>query len=105
VAGQQQVVLGIRPEDIEFADAPGRHTVTGVVQVVQPRETSTTSSRTSAASRRTSRRRGEVHVEEGARIRLEFPEACIHMFDGQTGDAVVNREEPEDITPPIVTSE
>jgi multiple sugar transport system ATP-binding protein len=105
VAGLEQVVLGIRPEDIEFADAPGRHTVTGVVQVVQPQGDVNHIVADIGGVETDIETEGEVHVEEGARIRLEFPEACIHMFDGQTGDAVVNREEPEDITPPIVTSE
>ena len=102
VEGHETVVLGIRPEDIEFADAEGPHTLVGTVQVVQPQGDVNHVVVVIGGIETDVEVEGDVHVEEGNQVRLELPESRIHLFDSQTGEAIVNREEPEDTTPSAV---
>jgi multiple sugar transport system ATP-binding protein len=104
VEGHGAVTLGIRPEDIEFTDSSGRHSVTGVVQVVQPQGDVNHIVADINGVETDIETDGDVQVDEGSTIRLQFPEECIHLFDGQSGEAIVNRDEPEDTTPPVVSS-
>ncbi|MDS0295414.1 ABC transporter ATP-binding protein [Halogeometricum luteum] len=98
------VVLGIRPEDISFAETETSHSVTGTVQVVQPQGDVNHIVVDLGGVETDVETEGDVHVDEGSTIRLELPENRIHLFDGQTGDAIVNREEPDDTTPPAVSN-
>ena len=104
VEGHDVVTLGIRPEDIEFTDSSSPRAVTGVVQVVQPQGDVNHIVADIGGIETDIETDGDVHVDEGSTIRLEFPEECIHLFDGRSGEAIVNRDEPEDTTPPVVSS-
>jgi multiple sugar transport system ATP-binding protein len=104
VEGHGAVTLGIRPEDIGFADTAGPHTVTGVVRVVQPQGDVNHIVADIGGVEADIETDGDVHVDEGSTVRLQFSEECIHLFDGQTGEAIVNRDEPEDTIPPVVSS-
>ena len=104
VQNYDSVTLGIRPEDIEFTDASGPQTVTGVVRVVQPQGDVNHIVAAVGGIEIDIETDGDIHVDEGSTVRLRFPEECIHLFDGETGDAIVNRDKPEDKTPPIVST-
>jgi multiple sugar transport system ATP-binding protein len=105
VEGYDRVTLGIRPEDIEFTDAASPHSVTGIVRVVQPQGDVNHIVADVGGIETDIETDGDVQVDEESTVRLEFPEECVHLFDGQTGEAIVNRDEPEDKRAPVVTSD
>ncbi|MWV39985.1 sn-glycerol-3-phosphate ABC transporter ATP-binding protein UgpC [Natrialba sp. INN-245] len=92
-----ELVLGIRPEDVELLDArETAHDFPVVVDVVEPMgnennllvrfpDTDTESTFNVIVD-------GMCHVEAGKRYVIRIPESAIHVFDRETGAALHNRE-------------
>ncbi|EMA50615.1 carbohydrate ABC transporter ATP-binding protein, cut1 family [Halococcus morrhuae DSM 1307] len=112
------VTLGVRPEDIELVDAvegDGEHDFRTVVDVVEPvgsgnnvylafegdesvSELDMDESRTFVATIGGLRR-----IEAGQPAIARLPEDAIHLFDGETGEALHNRnlDDTEQVEPQI----
>ncbi|WP_436926144.1 ABC transporter ATP-binding protein [Halosimplex amylolyticum] len=92
VEGTDEVVLGIRPEDIQFADPDAVNTVTTSASVVEPLGDVTyvyfeLGDQTYPASVD-----GDIIVREGDEVTLAFPQDRIHLFDAASGEAIKHRE-------------
>ncbi|EMA05089.1 carbohydrate ABC transporter ATP-binding protein, CUT1 family [Haloarcula vallismortis] len=100
--GYEDVVLGVRPEDIQLSTATGpEQTVTATVDVVEPLGDLFHVYVTIDGKQYT------VTVEDGADLRngltvgLKFPEDTIHLFDSATGTAIKNSETKIDEESPV----
>jgi multiple sugar transport system ATP-binding protein len=103
-AGAEEVLVGIRPEDILVADAESPRSIEVTVDVVEPlgkevliyfdlgEETYTAS----VSDRR--------EVDEGTAIHLEFPEEQVHLFDTATEETIKNCEDTDEQEPAPVES-
>ncbi|MEY7851018.1 ABC transporter ATP-binding protein [Natrarchaeobius sp. A-rgal3] len=101
LAGREDLVLGIRPEDVELLDArETAYDFPAVVDVVEPMgnennllvrfpDTDTESTFNVIVD-------GMRHVEAGKRYVIRIPESAIHIFDRETGVALHNREIEEE---------
>ena len=101
------VVFGIRPEDVEVgSDRDDTHTYEVVVDVVEPKGDENYVHMTFDADRDnpetfTATIGGLRRVEEGDTVVVRFPPEAVHLFDGDTGEAVLNRslDTVEDVEP------
>ncbi len=101
------VVFGIRPEDVEVGSDPDdSHTYEVVVDVVEPKGDENYVHMTFDADRDnpetfTATIGGLRRVEEGDTVVVRFPPEAVHLFDGDTGEAVLNRslDTVEDVEP------
>ncbi|NHN48528.1 sn-glycerol-3-phosphate ABC transporter ATP-binding protein UgpC [Halostella sp. JP-L12] len=96
VEGKKDLTLGIRPEDIELtSDGSGDHYFQTTVDVVEPMGDENNIHLTfdgSAGTRTfTVTVSGMRHVEAGQPAVAHIPEEAIHIFDGNTGEALRNR--------------
>ncbi|NGM70654.1 sn-glycerol-3-phosphate ABC transporter ATP-binding protein UgpC [Natronolimnobius sp. AArcel1] len=103
--GTKELVLGIRPEDIELVETEtGDHVFPAVVDVVEPMGNENnllvrfpnSPADDDDASDGTSITFNAIvdgmrHIEEDTDYRVEFPESAIHLFDRASGTAIHNR--------------
>jgi len=76
------VTLGVRPEHVQLAPAPGPNVVTGLVAFLeQLGEASYIYVRLSGGELVTVRESGQCSATIGTPIRLYFPPNCLHLFD------------------------
>jgi len=102
-----ELVLGIRPEDLEIVDrAETDHDFPAVINVIEPMgnennllvdflETEGETTFNVIVD-------GMRHLTAGGRYAVRFPESAIHLFDRETGTALHNRQvenEPELLGP------
>jgi multiple sugar transport system ATP-binding protein len=98
-----QFTLGIRPEDVHLADRDGPHTFRATVRVVEPMGDNNLLIVDVDEAEATVEVEGDVLVDEGDVVRLEFSPDRIHLFDATTGEALVNREISQtDVTAAVV---
>jgi multiple sugar transport system ATP-binding protein len=86
-----QVVFGIRPEDVDVAEGPlppGSAEVRAVVEVVEPLGADTLVFTTVSGAALTARVRPGVRPAPGATITLRLDLARAHLFDAETGRAM-----------------
>ncbi|WP_424009106.1 xylose/arabinose ABC transporter ATP-binding protein XacK [Haloferax denitrificans] len=93
------LTLGIRPEDVAVGERrSGERTFDAEVVVVEPQGNENTVHLRFAdgdeETQFTATTTGRSRVEAGDRTTVSFPEDAIHLFDGETGDALKNRELP-----------
>ncbi|WP_049917793.1 xylose/arabinose ABC transporter ATP-binding protein XacK [Haloferax denitrificans] len=93
------LTLGIRPEDVAVGERrSGERTFDAEVVVVEPQGNENTVHLRFAdgdeGPQFTATTTGRSRVEAGDRTTVTFPEDAIHLFDGETGDALKNRELP-----------
>jgi len=102
VSDADDVVLGIRPEDIEVADgspatdAPDDHSYEVVVDVVEPRGDENTVHMTfddgvDEPETFTATISGMRRLDEGETVRATIPPGAVHLFDASSGTALHNR--------------
>ncbi|WP_129116528.1 ABC transporter ATP-binding protein [Halegenticoccus tardaugens] len=91
----ETVTLGVRPEDVEIvAEATGPHDFETVVDVVEPKGSENNvylSFSADGDSSFVATIGGMRTVEAGQPAIARIPEAAIHVFDGETGEALRNR--------------
>ncbi|WP_137284519.1 ABC transporter ATP-binding protein [Halorussus salinisoli] len=91
------VVLGIRPEDIELVgDTESPHTFETIVDVVEPKGNENNVYLTIGPNRAepttfVATTEGMKSIEEGAKTRVRIPEQAIHIFDAKSGTSLKNR--------------
>jgi multiple sugar transport system ATP-binding protein len=93
-ASQADLVLGIRPEDVEITpktSAPGRVTLPATIDVVEPLGADTLVFATMAGHGVSARVRPDVRPQRGAHIHLSFDIDRIHLFDAATGRRLVSQ--------------
>jgi multiple sugar transport system ATP-binding protein len=91
----QNLTLGIRPEHIQLAGIDHRNAVRTTVQVVEPMGEVTYAYFEVGERTYTASIDGERRIEAGEEVNVLFPEAKIHVFDGQSGEAIKNSERDE----------
>ncbi|MFB6126076.1 MAG: TOBE domain-containing protein, partial [Halolamina sp.] len=113
VADAETVTLGVRPEDVQVHDpgVSGDHDFGTVVDVVEPMgdennvylafddaEADDADEATFVATVD-----GMRSVDAGADVSARIPESAIHLFDGETGEALHNRDLDDAVeTEPVV---
>ena len=89
-----EVTLGVRPEHVQIAAAPGPNVVTGLVAFLeQLGEASYLYVRLSSGELVTVRESGQTSSSVGNPIHLHFPANCLHLFDAN--DVAVKRSVDE----------
>jgi multiple sugar transport system ATP-binding protein len=86
------LTLGIRPEHIELAGSDHRNAIPTTIEVVEPMGEVTYGYFEIGETTYTVSVEGERRLEAGQDVHVVFPERKIHLFDGDTGDAVKNSE-------------
>ena len=86
------LTLGIRPEHIELVEPGVRNGVEATVGVVEPMGELSYIYLSIGESTYTASVDGDLLVEEGDVVTVEFPPDKIHLFDRETGEALVNSE-------------
>jgi multiple sugar transport system ATP-binding protein len=82
LAPNAEVTLGVRPEHVQIAAAPGDNVVTGLVAFLeQLGEASYVYVRLSGGELVTVRESGQASAQVGTPIHLHFPSNCLHLFD------------------------
>ena len=93
------LTLGIRPEDVRVVSEATDASFPVTVQVVEPLgEVSYVYFELEDGVTYTVSVGGDVLIEEGTTVHIEFPEEKIHLFDGATGEAIKNRTAPKEMT-------
>ncbi|ELZ32609.1 sugar ABC transporter ATP-binding protein [Halogeometricum pallidum JCM 14848] len=93
-----RLTLGIRPEDIGVVVEETASSFPVTVQVVEPLgEVSYVYFNLGDGTTYTVSVDGDVLIEEGTTVHIEFPEDKIHLFDGKTGTAIKNRTAPKEM--------
>jgi len=88
--------LGIRPEDIRLAASEERNAVAATIEVTEPLGEVTYVYLDIDGDQYTATLDGDFVVETGRMLTIEFPQDKIHVFDSETGEALRNREPPEE---------
>jgi multiple sugar transport system ATP-binding protein len=87
-----ELTIGIRPEHISLADRSEPNAVATEIEVVEPMGEVTYAYFTIGGETYTASIDGEHRIEAGDDVNVLFPERKIHLFDGETGEAVKNSE-------------
>jgi multiple sugar transport system ATP-binding protein len=90
-----RLTLGIRPEDVRLARTDEAGTVAATVSVTEPLGDQTYVNVEIDDETYTVSVPGGLDLETGTRVELVMPESSLHLFDRETGTAVVNRAPPD----------
>jgi multiple sugar transport system ATP-binding protein len=91
-ARSDSLVIGIRPEDVRVVDEPTRNSITVTVDVIEPLGDVNHVIFSVGGSSYTVTLEGDYMISVDDELELLFPEGKIHIFDGETGDALKHRE-------------
>lgn len=89
-----QLVLGIRPEDIALAPTETETGIMATTTVTEPLGDTIYVYLEIADQRYTANFAGDLAIEAGDEVQIRLPEEYIHVFDAETGEAVLNRQAP-----------
>jgi ABC-type sugar transport system ATPase subunit len=82
--------MGVRPEDILLADAPESVTITATADVIEPLGKERLLYFDIGDQSYKASVEGTEEFSEGSEIPLQFPTDLLHLFDSDTGDAVLS---------------
>ena len=85
-----ELVLGIRPEDVDIVESDGPQTVTGTVSVIEPLGSINYIHTMVDGKERIVEVTGNRYADEGQQIAIHIPENHIHLFHGKTGESLHN---------------
>ncbi|RDZ35640.1 sugar ABC transporter ATP-binding protein [Haloferax sp. Atlit-47N] len=91
----QQFTLGIRPEDIKAVPSGTHNALSPEVEVTEPLGDVTYVYLQIGGKQYTATLEGDIVIESGRKLTVQFPQDRIHLFDGKTGETLRNREPPE----------
>jgi multiple sugar transport system ATP-binding protein len=97
VAGRTDLVLGVRPENVDVrGDVGGENVFSAVVDVVEPHGNENAvhlhfEDGSDEMDTFTATVGGMRHLESGQRVGVHFPTDAVHLFDAASGEAVHNR--------------
>jgi multiple sugar transport system ATP-binding protein len=86
------LTLGIRPEHIELVEPGVGNAIEATVEVVEPMGELSYIYLSLGGETYTASVDGDLLVEEGDVVAVEFPPDKIHLFDRETGETLVNSE-------------
>lgn len=89
------VILGIRPEDIHTAVSEDENLLSVEIDVVEPLGNQSFVYFTLGDQTFTASISSEEYIREGTQIDIVFPQNRIHIFDRQSGESIKNRELPK----------
>ncbi|MFC4358460.1 ABC transporter ATP-binding protein [Halobium salinum] len=87
VSGRDAVTLGIRPEDVYVADAPGEDTVETTVEVVEP-VGADNYLHLDVADDFIARVDSDIEPDVGDRVHVTFDASDVHVFDATSGESL-----------------
>ena len=93
----QDLVLGIRPEDIELASDGDDNSIPTTVSVVEPMGELSYVYIDIGDQTYTASVSGELVFDPGKPLDVLFPPERVHLFDPETGDAIKNRVVSEEV--------
>jgi carbohydrate ABC transporter ATP-binding protein, CUT1 family (TC 3.A.1.1.-) len=96
VRGVDRVTLGVRPEDVALAGPDGDPTFVAGVDVVEPMGDENVVHLTAGEKTLVATVPGMRRVGAGTEVGVSLPPETVHLFDGQTGEALRNRVVDED---------
>ncbi len=99
----QDVVLGVRPEDIHLADGDERNSIELTVDVTEPMGNETHLYLELGKQNLTATVDGLEDIRPNDDVRVVLPEDRIHLFDEKSGDALKNSDIVDDKTIGIET--
>jgi multiple sugar transport system ATP-binding protein len=102
--GTDEVILGIRPEDVRVVDSPTESSFSTTVKVVELMGDLTHVYTDLAGVECIVTVSSEKQVSEDDEIEIVFPPLRIHIFDGETGKAIKNRETQQDVDDQVTLS-
>ncbi len=88
----RDLTLGIRPEHIRLTDSDAQNAIETTVEVVEPMGEVTYAYFQIGDQTYTASIEGERRIQSGEEVHVVFPEPKIHIFDGETGEAIKNSE-------------
>ena len=94
-AGTSELVLGIRPEDIEVDIDPGPNSLPITIDVLEPLGKEQLLYFDIAGNEYIASTAEGAVFPTNSTVEIHFPEEQIHLFDAETGEAIVNCEYPE----------
>lgn len=92
----RDLVLGIRPEDIELVSEPVDHSISVRAEVVEPLGEVSYLYFDIEGTTYTASVDGTIPLREGTTLEIAFPEDRIHLFDATTGETVKHRRFSEE---------
>ncbi|WP_276271821.1 ABC transporter ATP-binding protein [Haloarcula litorea] len=108
VDGESDLVLGIRPEDIDLkSTVESAHDYRATVDVVEPMGDENTvhlvfeGSDVTEENLFTAVIDGMTSVDSGQELVASFPSSAVHLFDARSGEAIKNRELEDAETPRV----
>ncbi|WP_342764841.1 TOBE domain-containing protein [Haloarcula sp. Atlit-7R] len=100
--GYEEVIVGVRPEDIQLSPATGpEQTVTATVYVVESPGDLFHVYVTIDGQQYTVTVEDGANLGNGVTVGLRFPEEVIHLFDADSGTAIKNSETEIDEESPV----
>ncbi|GGN91167.1 MULTISPECIES: ABC transporter ATP-binding protein [Haloarcula] len=87
--------LGIRPEDVKAVSEGTHNALSPTVQVTEPLGDVSYVYLDIAGEQYTATLEGDIVIESGRTLTVQFPQDRIHVFDGKTGEALRNRDPPD----------
>ncbi|WP_256390798.1 ABC transporter ATP-binding protein [Natronoarchaeum rubrum] len=87
--------LGIRPEDVKAVPAGTHNAIAPTVDVTEPLGDVSYVYLDVGGEQYTATLEGDIVIESGRSISVQFPQDRIHLFDGETGEALRNRAPPD----------
>jgi len=87
--------LGIRPEDVKAVPSDTHNAISPTVDVTEPLGDVSYVYLDIGGQQYTATLEGDIVIESGRRISVQFPQDRIHIFDAETGEALRNRAPPD----------
>ncbi|WP_254279420.1 ABC transporter ATP-binding protein [Haloarcula marina] len=87
--------LGIRPEDIKAVPKDTHNAISPTVKVTEPLGDVSYVYLDIGGEQYTATLEGDIVIESGRELTVQFPQNRVHVFDGETGEALRNRAPPE----------
>jgi multiple sugar transport system ATP-binding protein len=96
--GSDTATLGIRPEDVEIADGPTENSIAVTANVIEPMGDLNHVYVDIGDVNCTVTLPGDTQIYDEDEFHIVFPPDRIHLFDGETGEAIKNRDLETDST-------
>jgi multiple sugar transport system ATP-binding protein len=92
----ERFTLGIRPEDIKAVPSGTRNSISPTVNVTEPLGDVSYVYLDVDGEQYTATLEGDIVIDAGRTLTVQFPQDRVHLFDGETGEALRNRAPPDD---------
>jgi multiple sugar transport system ATP-binding protein len=91
-AGSDRLIMGVRPEDVRTVSGSERNAIGIRLRVTEPLGDTTYAYFELGEKTYTMEMPGDQIINEGDELTIQFPEDRIHLFDGDTEEALKNRK-------------